>query len=95
MADATTGEHQHSGEKPDCAAALDELYSYLDGELTDETRSVIAHHLRDCNPCLEVFDFEAELRIVVQSKCRDEVPESLRLKIEQTIIEFRSSGSDR
>ncbi len=95
MADAPSGEHQHTGETPDCAAALAELYTYLDGELTDETRSVIAGHLSDCNPCLEVFDFEAELRIVVQSKCRDEVPESLRLKIEQTIIEFRSSGTDR
>lgn len=94
MADAPSGEHQEPGSTPDCAAALDELYTYLDGELTDETRSVIARHLSDCNPCLEVFDFEAELRIVVQSKCRDEVPESLRLKIEQTIIEFRSSSSD-
>ena len=86
-------EHEH-GSKPDCAKALDELYTYLDGELTSETRSLIATHLSDCNPCLEVFDFEAELRIVVQNKCREDVPESLRLKIEQTIIEFRASNPD-
>jgi mycothiol system anti-sigma-R factor len=94
MADEQPGEHQHVGAKPDCAAALDELYTYLDGELTAETRALISSHLSDCNPCLEVFDFEAELRIVVQSKCRDEVPESLRLKIEQTIIEFRAAAPD-
>ena len=90
MADVEPTQHEH-GLKPDCAQALDELYTYLDGELTAERRSLIAAHLGNCNPCLEVFDFEAELRIVVQSRCRDDVPESLRLKIEQTIIEFRST----
>ena len=61
-----------------CIEAVELLYHYLDGELTDERRVLIQHHLDDCPPCFEAFDFEAELRIVVRQKCRDQVPESLR-----------------
>ena len=62
----------------DCEEALAELYTYLDGELTDEKRQLIAAHLDGCNPCLEAFDFEAELRHGHPTAADDEVPESLR-----------------
>ncbi|MEJ5256278.1 MAG: mycothiol system anti-sigma-R factor [Acidimicrobiales bacterium] len=75
-------EHDH---RADCEEALRELYVFLDGELTEERRLLIARHLDDCNPCLEVFDFEAELRLVIQQKCRDQVPPELRRRIEQTL----------
>jgi len=77
------GDHDHSSSA--CADALEELYVYLDGELTDEKRSTIRHHLDDCNPCFEAFDFEAELRIVISTRCRDEVPEGLRNRIAQQL----------
>ncbi len=77
------GDHDHSSSA--CADALEELYLYLDGELTDEKRSTIRHHLDDCNPCFEAFDFEAELRIVISTRCRDEVPEGLRTRIAQQL----------
>ena len=92
MADATDNveqpeppgdDHDHSSSA--CADALEELYVYLDGELTDEKRSTIQHHLDDCNPCFEAFDFEAELRIVISTRCRDEVPEKLRTRIAQQL----------
>jgi len=65
----------------DCNDALHELYEFLDGELTDERRATISHHLTDCSPCLETFDFQAELKMVISQKCRDEVPESLKAKV--------------
>ena len=65
----------------DCNDALHELYEFLDGELTDERRAAIQHHLSACSPCLEAFDFQAELKIVVASKCRDEVPDALKARI--------------
>ena len=75
-----TDQHdQHAGhEHGNCDEALHELYTFLDGELTDDRRSRIRVHLDDCSPCLEVFDFEAELRIVIKQKCQEQVPESLR-----------------
>jgi len=74
-----------SGETGDCSEALHELYTFLDGELTIERRTHISRHLDDCHGCLEAFDFEAELRIVVSQKCRDEVPETLRLRVAEAL----------
>jgi len=70
-------DHQHSN----CQEALEELYTFLDGELTVEKRAHIKRHLDDCNPCLEAYDFEAELRIVISTKCRETVPEQLKQRI--------------
>ncbi|MEA3020918.1 MAG: hypothetical protein QOI47_2442 [Actinomycetota bacterium] len=73
--------------KPECTEALHELYTFLDGALTTERREQIRVHLDDCNPCLERFDFEAELRIVISTKCRDEVPQSLKDRIANALEE--------
>jgi mycothiol system anti-sigma-R factor len=78
----------------DCQAALAELSTYLDGELTEQRRSLIAHHLDDCNPCLEIYDFEAELRLVIQKRCQDAVPDSLRLRVETQLRGFASGTPD-
>ena len=65
----------------ECQQALDTLYHFLDGELTPERRSAIQHHLDRCSPCLEAFDFEAELKVVVARRCREQVPEHLRIRV--------------
>ena len=69
----------------DCNQTLRELYQFLDGQLTDDDRLHIQRHLDDCSPCLAAYDFEAELRLVVRSRCTDEVPESLRARIARAI----------
>ena len=81
----TEDESRSHGEHVDCSEAIHIIYHYLDGELTDDRRREIQHHLDDCMPCLEAYDFEAELRILIQRKCRDEVPETLRLRVYQAI----------
>jgi mycothiol system anti-sigma-R factor len=68
-------------DKPECSEALHELYTFLDGALTVERRETIRHHLDDCNPCLEHYDFESELRIVISTKCKEEVPQELKDRI--------------
>ncbi|MEZ5145070.1 MAG: mycothiol system anti-sigma-R factor [Acidimicrobiales bacterium] len=72
--------HDHDHEAG-CEEALAELYTFLDGELTEERRLTIRRHLDDCTPCLEAFDFEAELRLVIRHRCSEEVPDSLRAKV--------------
>jgi len=83
--DADMTDHEsdaHAGhDHGNCDEALHELYTFLDGELTDDRRTRIRTHLDDCSPCLEVFDFEAELRIVIKHKCQDQVPDALRQRI--------------
>lgn len=81
--------HHHDDDRPtDCEEALAEIYTFLDGELTEAKRTAIASHLEGCNPCVEVFDFEAELRIVISTKATEAVPESLRLRISETLLSF-------
>ena len=81
----------------DCSEAILRLYHFLDGELTSQRRAEIEQHLDDCGPCLQAFDFEAELRVMIAAKCREEVPESLRIRVAQAIrheeIHFRSDGT--
>ena len=77
----------------DCDDAVHRLYEFLDGELDDSRREHIQRHLDECLPCLEAFDFEAELRQVIATRCRDQVPESLRLRIAEAIhLESRRDG---
>jgi mycothiol system anti-sigma-R factor len=65
----------------DCDDAILRIYQYLDGELTVWRRRAITRHLDDCPPCAQGFDFEIELRAVIASKCRDEVPPALKRRI--------------
>ena len=64
-----------------CIEAVELLYHYLDGELTDDRRHLIQRHLDDCPPCFDAYDFEAELRVIVRQKCRDHVPEALMQRV--------------
>jgi mycothiol system anti-sigma-R factor len=79
--DGETGAVQRAGglfgASMDCEQAVRELYSYLDGELTEVRREEIRVHLDWCGPCGGAAEFEAELRRVIASRCKDRVPESL------------------
>ena len=70
----------------DCQDSLHELYRYLDGELTDDRREVIQHHLDHCQPCAEPYDFEAELRMVIRRKCQEQVPDALMAKVKAALV---------
>ena len=57
------------------------MYRYLDGEMTVLRRWTITRHLNRCPPCAEGFEFEMEVRQVISSRCRDELPPELKRKI--------------
>jgi mycothiol system anti-sigma-R factor len=80
------------GTSEDCAESLKELYSFLDGELTIERRTHIQSHLDDCLQCYEAFDFEAELRIVISARCKEEVPEDLRNRVADALRQVGEQG---
>ena len=79
-------------EHVNCSEAVETLYHYLDGELTATRRVEIRQHLDDCPPCFEAFDFEAELRVLISTKCRDHVPEGLRDRIAETLRQMSQPG---
>jgi mycothiol system anti-sigma-R factor len=71
----------------DCNETLNRLYTYLDGELTEDRREEIKHHLDECRDCVGAFDFEAELRMIVAQRCQDHVPDSLRKRVREALVE--------
>jgi mycothiol system anti-sigma-R factor len=75
----------------ECREALHELYGYLDGELTPARRAAIRHHLDQCLPCAEPYDFEAELREVVRRKCQEQVPDRLMAKVRAALASEMAS----
>jgi len=93
--DGASHDHAHDHLETPCETALQELYLFLDGELTPDKRSQIKSHLDDCSPCFEAFDFEAELRNVISKRCRDEVPDSLRDAVARILDTPADSPDDR
>lgn len=69
----------------DCNEAVRQLYHYLDGELTEDRRLDISVHLDECGPCASAAGFEAELRVIIASRCRDRVPDSLIARVAAVI----------
>jgi len=69
----------------DCDDALHRVYEDLDGEMTMWRRRAIARHLDECPPCADGFTFEVELRRIVVSKCREQAPDSLRIRIAESL----------
>ncbi len=80
---------------PDCNETIRELDTFLDGELSDDARAQIRHHLEGCVDCLQAFDFHAELKIVIARKCNnDEMPPGLLARIEQCFeTDFDGDGA--
>ena len=81
---------EHVQNETDCKEAVERLYYFLDGELTDERRAMIQRHLDACSECIEAFEFEVELRTAIARGCREPVPESLRVRVFEAIWEERS-----
>jgi mycothiol system anti-sigma-R factor len=64
-----------------CDETIERLYTYLDGELTEQRRLEITRHLDLCGPCVGAYGFEAELRKVIASRCRERVPDDLITRV--------------
>ncbi|HEY5274086.1 MAG TPA: mycothiol system anti-sigma-R factor [Acidimicrobiales bacterium] len=78
----------------DCTQTVEWLYEFLDGELTEERRIAIEIHLNFCPPCGSVVSFESELRRVIADRCRDQLPDQLRERIQAALAELGEQASN-
>ena len=83
--DSAAGTADLFGVQVNCEEAVHELYTYLDGELTEVRREEIRIHLDYCGPCGGAAEFEAELRRVIANRCKDRVPDSLIQRVAEAI----------
>lgn len=68
-----------------CGDAQEQIYEYLDAELDEETASTVRSHLDDCPGCLDSFDFERRLKLVVRRCLTEDMPEALEGKVRELI----------
>jgi len=80
----------------DCRTALAAMYLFLDSEqLSTADRDDIQSHLDDCLPCLEAFEFEAELKHMLAKRCKDQAPARLYERIRVSLrVEIESALQD-
>lgn len=65
-----------------CAEVLEQVYSYLDGEIETPDYEKIRQHLDECGPCLREYGLEEVVKQLVHKHCgNDEVPRDLRAKV--------------
>jgi len=92
-------QHHHGDEHDDavtehrCDDAIAQIQAFLDGELDEDTVTRIERHLQECSPCLEAYDFEAELRKVIAAKAREDCPGEVRNRI-MSLLERLDGGGD-
>ena len=76
-----------------CTEAVHVLYHFLDGELTPERKLLIEYHLDACQHCLEAFEFELELRVLIKERCREHVPDDLILRVKDLLASEAAAGT--
>lgn len=70
----------------DCTAVLRSLYAFHDNELSVAEADEIRQHLMACEPCLDHFQVEDALRVLIRRCCVEEkAPEGLRMRVRATL----------
>ncbi|HEY3248608.1 MAG TPA: mycothiol system anti-sigma-R factor [bacterium] len=64
-----------------CDEVLHEVWGFLDGEI-EETRYVeIQAHVEECEGCGPRYEFQRRLMTLIQIRCKQPLPESVRQRL--------------
>ena len=72
-----------------CAEATRRLWEYLDATVDKPTREAIEEHLARCRRCCGELEFAKELRQFLASSARDQVPDGVLRRLNQTLDELQ------
>lgn len=70
----------------DCTTALERIYLFVDSEIETASAEEIQEHLDSCADCLNEYDYERLVKMVVSRSCAEVAPEQLR---ERVLISIR------
>jgi mycothiol system anti-sigma-R factor len=74
-----------------CSEVLQQVYAYLDHEMSDHDCEEIRRHLDECGPCLQEFGLDEAVKKLVARHCGcDPVPVGLRGKVLVRIREVQT-----
>jgi anti-sigma factor (TIGR02949 family) len=79
----------------DCSEALLRVFEFLDGEMAPSDRAQIRAHLAECAECLNQYDLDQMVKVVVKRSCVSEpAPVRLRSVIMQRLTVIRVETGD-
>jgi mycothiol system anti-sigma-R factor len=67
----------------DCEQVLEQVWTYLDGEMTEVEYLEIRAHVSECEGCGGKYEFQRRLLALIETKCREvgTVPADLKLRL--------------
>ena len=69
----------------DCTEVIRNLYAFHDHELSPAEADEIREHLLACEPCLDHYEVEDAMRLLIRRCCSSEkAPDALRLRMRAT-----------
>jgi mycothiol system anti-sigma-R factor len=71
-----------------CADAMRRLWEYLDQTVDAADRALVEDHLARCRRCCGELEFAKELRRFLASSSREDIPEKVLRRLNQTLEEL-------
>jgi len=68
----------------DCTDVLGSLYAFHDKALSEAEADEIRQHLMACEPCLDRYQVEDAMRLLIRRSCAEKAPEQLRMRVRAT-----------
>lgn len=75
-----------------CSDAVQQLWHYLEHELTDDRRSQVEEHLAFCRRCCGELEFAEELRGFLGDAARPQLPADVEVRL-SSFLDRLESGS--
>ena len=82
----SAGSDNHDSDDIGCIEAINDLYAYLDGELTDpETVAKFEHHLEHCAACYSRIELETALGRLIRNSAEENAPVRLQRRLRKLL----------
>lgn len=70
-----------NSEMLNCREAVEQLWAYIDGELTEADARSVENHLEACKGCHPQYDFQKVFREFIRQQSGKPVPTDLRRRV--------------
>jgi len=79
----------YAGDHESCADFLDRIVYMLDNELDENEVVAVRLHLDECGPCLEKYDVQRTIKMIVARSCAESAPAELRERVKVRLREVQ------
>jgi len=85
----TNDKHNDEVQEIDCLEAINGMYAYLDGEMSDPMELArFEKHMQHCRSCYSRRELEEALNKRIKLEAKDKTPEELKSKLRNLINKF-------